>query len=417
MNLIRAEVITIGDEILYGQILDTNAQWICQELSNAGIKLVRKTTIGDVREDILTNLSQAEAEADIVLITGGLGPTTDDITKPVLAEYFGADLKINNEALVMVTNIFAKMGKDVTPTNQKQAELPVNCEMMPNDLGTAPGMWFDERGTVFVSMPGVPFEMKQMMEQSILPKLKQRFDVPAIVHKVVQTIGIGESWLADRIKDWEQNLPENIKLAFLPNLGQVRLRLTGIGNEQNEIEKQIQNQIDLLLPSIEKFVFGYDKDTISSAVGALLLESNNTIATAESCTGGYLAHLITSVPGSAAYYKGSVLSYSNEVKREQLDVPANILEEHGAVCEETVLLMAENVRKKLNTSIGIATSGIAGPDGGTVEKPIGTVWLAVADGKKSVAKRIQLSKDRGLNIKASSIAALNLVRQRLLELD
>ena len=413
MREIFAEVITIGDEILYGQILDTNTKWISQELDDIGIKVRRKTAIGDKKSEILEALDESLNRSDIVLITGGLGPTKDDITKKTLAEYFGMDLVLEPSALEDVEDIFRRFGKEVTEINRQQAFLPSGCSKVKNERGTAPGMWFERDKKVVVSMPGVPFEMEAMMAKTVLPKLKKHFTLPVIVHKVIKTIGIGESWLAEEISDWEDNLPEHMGLAYLPGKGQVRLRLTGVGEDRASLESQMDEQIDLVLPQIKKFVFGFGDIQIEDAVGEMLKNKELKIATAESCTGGFLAHRLTSVPGSSEYYWGSVVSYHNDIKKEALEVSAKTLETYGAVSEETAKEMAIGVRKKFKTDIGISTTGIAGPDGGTEEKPVGTVWMAISFGKNVVTRKIQLPGTRILNIEYTAVHALNFLRQTL----
>jgi nicotinamide-nucleotide amidase len=406
----KAELLTIGDEILFGQINDTNSQWMSQELDKIGVRVVRKTTVGDIREDILTAFAEAEQRADIVLITGGLGPTNDDLTKPLLAEYFNCPIELNEEALVEVSEFFKSKGRELTPVNRKQADLPICCERVSNRLGTAPGMWFERNGKVFVSMPGVPHEMKNMMTEIIIAKLQGLFKTDVIFHKVIKTIGIGESWLAEEIKDWEDALPPHIKLAYLPSLGQVKLRLTAIGSSMDKLRDDVEVQIESLKKYAWKYIYGYDKDEIQSIVGEMLNERKLKVAFAESCTGGYISHLISSIPGSSAYYQGSVIPYHNELKTKILGVSEVTLRKFGAVSEETVTEMANNVRKQFKSHIGLATSGIAGPDGGTDEKPVGTVWIALADGEQTITKKLQLWKDRDVNIKATAIAVLNLIR-------
>ncbi len=403
---ITAHIITIGDEILYGQILDTNAQWMSHKLDSIGVKVTQRLTIGDVKGDILNTLKYSEEKADIILITGGLGPTEDDLTKPCLADYFGVGMEINAQALADVTAMFKRFKFDLTDINKQQANLPTNCTMLPNNLGTAAGMWFYENNTVFVSMPGIPFEMKGIMTDSILPKLKEQFQLPFIYHKVVRTIGIGESWLADKIKPWVDALPAHISLAYLPSLREVKLRLTTSGKNLTQIEQGVENHIQSLKKYAGKYIYGYNKDTIESVVGKILLARKESISTAESCTGGYLAHMLTSVPGSSSYFKGSIIAYANEIKTEQLGVNQITLDQFGAVSEQTVIEMAEAIRIKFNTTYGIATSGIAGPDGGTTEKPVGTVWVAIATPNGTHTKLLSLAKDRILNIHASTKSAL-----------
>jgi nicotinamide-nucleotide amidase len=413
VNNIKAEVITIGDEILYGHILDTNAQWLSEQMDDAGIQVVHRTTIGDNEPAILNALKAAEDRADIVLITGGLGPTADDLTKPCLARYFNVELELNETALKELQVIFDHIGREMTETNRNQVVLPVNCDYVSNSLGTAPGMWFEENNTVFVSMPGVPFEMKKMMEDTILPKLQNHFQVPVVYHKIIKTIGIGESWLADKIHEWEESMPDHIKLAYLPSLGQVKLRLTCVGKNPEQIKSEVDQRIAALRPYAGQYIYGFDHDTIEQVIGNILNKKELTIATAESCTGGYLAHLITSVPGSSAYYRGSVLAYANDVKTKHLGVSPDTLATYGAVSEETVIEMAQGVRATLNTDVGIATSGIAGPDGGTADKPVGTIWVAVVTPDQKVTKKLTLYKDRLLNIKATAVASLAITWQTL----
>ena len=413
MKPINAEILTIGDEILYGQIVDTNSQWICSKLDELGIKIVRKVTVGDIESHILESFASAEKEADLVLITGGLGPTNDDLTKPCLAKYFDSEIVMNEEALAQLKVFFDKRGFELNELNRKQAELPEKCTMIPNPMGTATGMWFEKNGKVFVSMPGVPHEMKNMMKSEILPRVKEYFNPDTIVHKLVKTCGIGESWLAEKIEDWENSLPEHIKLAYLPSPGIVKLRLTATGDDADRLKRDIDLEIDRLKPFAGKYIFGYDKDTLEESIGRILKSRGQTMAVAESCTGGFLAHQITSIPGSSEYFKGGIVAYSNEVKISQLGVNAETIEQHGAVSEQTVAEMANRVREKYNTDIGIATSGIAGPGGGTPEKPVGTVWIAYADGEETKTRKLQLVKERLVNIRYSTVGAATLVWKSL----
>lgn len=409
----KAEIISIGDEILYGQTLDTNAHWISGELDSLGIQVARKITIGDIREEIIEAIRQAESRADIILITGGLGPTNDDLTKPCLVEYFDTHLVRNEEVLENIRNLFESRGRAISKVNEAQADLPENCTAIHNKIGTAPGMWFERNQKVIVSMPGVPYEMKQMMTDTILPNLKEKYVKAGIFHRMIRTIGIPESTLADLIKDWEAALPQHIKLAYLPTMGTVKLRLTAKGDNQKALEAEMQERIDQVLPTIEKYVYGFDDEEIEEAIGRILKERNYNLAVAESCTGGFLSHKITSVPGSSAWFNGSFVPYSNQLKNEQLQVPMEIIQEHGAVSEPVVLALAENVRKAFKTDVGVSISGVAGPSGGTPEKPVGTVWIGYADARKTVAKKFQLTKDRAINIQYSAIAALNMIRINL----
>ena len=415
MITINAELLTIGDELLYGQIVDTNAQWMSVALSNAGIKVIRKTSVGDEEEEILKAFAEAENRADIILITGGLGPTSDDLTKPCLAKYFDCPLKIHEEALAEVTEFFKSRGRELTDVNRQQAALPECCEKITNKVGTAPGMWFARNKKVFVSMPGVPHEMKLMMTDIIVPKLKQSFKTTIIHHQVIRTIGIGESFLAEKISTWEKSLPSHIKLAYLPGLGEVKLRLTAIGDSVSSLKIETDILTEKLIPLVGEYVYGYGEEPLESVIGKMLLEKKLTLSIAESCTGGYLSHLITSVPGSSAYFQGSMVPYAYEIKMAQLGVKPETLKTYGAVSEETIREMANLVRGKFNTDIGVATSGIAGPGGATPEKPVGTIWIACADKKKTVTRKLQLSKDRMVNIQFASLAALNLMRVMLRE--
>ncbi len=413
MKNISAEVLAIGDELLYGQTLDTNSHWISTRLTETGIRVVRRTTVGDNEADILHAFAQAEQRADLVLITGGLGPTSDDLTKPCLASYFNCEIKIHEEALAEITAFFEKRGRTMTETNRQQAALPVCCEKITNTLGTAPGMWFERNGKVFVSMPGVPHEMKKMMEDAVLPKIKTRFNPPLIVHRIIRTVGIGESFLADKIADWEKQLPPHIRLAYLPGLGEVKLRLTASGYDEHSLAEQLQNQVNRLQPVIKEYIYSTSDEPLEKVVGNLLREKKLTLAIAESCTGGYVSHLITSVPGSSDYFMGAMVPYAYEIKMRQLGVRPETLETYGAVSEPTIIEMANIVRAKFSTDIGIATSGIAGPGGATPEKPVGLIWIAYSDKHKTVTKKLQLGNDRLLNIKLASTALLNLLRLNL----
>lgn len=412
--MIKAELLTIGDEILFGQIVDTNSQWMSVELTNIGIRVIRKTSVGDTEEEILAALREAEERADIILITGGLGPTSDDLTKPCLVKYFNCGLQIHEEALREVTEFFKIRGRELTEVNRQQAALPACCEKITNAMGTAPGMWFDKNDKVFVSMPGVPHEMKAMMSNIILPKLQKKFNPPVIQHKMIRTVGLGESFLAEKIKAWEESLPEHIKLAYLPGSGMVKLRLTAYGADRKTLEAENNRIAAQLVPLIGEHIYGYDEDELQTVVGKILLENKYTIAVAESCTGGYLGHLITSVPGSSAYFLGGVIAYDNKIKINTLHVDPKTLETFGAVSEQTVSEMASNIRKVFNTTVGVSISGVAGPTGGTEDKPVGTIWIGYSDEHKTVTRKFQYSKDRMVNIRLSAIAALNFIRINLL---
>jgi nicotinamide-nucleotide amidase len=416
MKSIVAEVITIGDEILYGQITDTNTQWISAEIDKVGIKTIRKTSIGDQESQILGILEEGFSRADILLMTGGLGPTKDDITKKTIAKYFNDTLEINKDAEAFVKDFFEKRGRPFTEINRQQAALPTKCTYLPNITGTAPGMWFEHNGKILVSMPGVPVEMKYLIEHEVIPRLKAFFELPVIEHHIISTIGIGESFLAETIEEWEDQLPEHIRLAYLPSFSQVRLRLTGFGDDRKIIQEQIRIEAEKVKPLIASYTFSESNQTIAEAVGELLKSKNATLGVAESCTGGNIAHMITLIPGSSAFFLGGVVSYSNDAKMNVLKVKQETLTNFGAVSEQTVKQMAEGVRITIGSTYGIATSGIAGPDGGTADKPVGTVWIAVSDGKNTEARLLKLGKQREVNIEYSSVAALNLLR-RFINLD
>lgn len=417
-NTIRAEVITIGDEILFGQITDTNTAWLGTELTNVGIRVVRKTSVGDQAEAILQSLHEAHERADVIIITGGLGPTKDDITKKTLCTYFGVGMVRNETALALVTGFFEKRGRAMTDLNRAQADLPANAVYIQNDWGTAPGMWFEygrpgEPQRVYVSLPGVPFEMKHLMTNRILPRLTQHFKTPIIKHKMIRTVGIGESFLAERIEAWEDALPNHIKLAYLPSFGGVKLRLTATGDDHALLDRELAEQVSRVMPLIEKSVYGFDDDELETVVGRLLKNQNLTLGVAESCTGGYVSAQLTKVPGASAYFKGSVVSYSNDVKVNTLGVQPETLAQVGAVSEETIRQMAEGVRKVLSTDVGIATSGIAGPDGGTPDKPVGTIWIACATSQRTVTRLLKLGQYRDQNIQLTTNYLLNMLREEL----
>lgn len=410
----KVEIITIGDEILIGQIIDTNSAWMAQKLNEIGAKVERIVTITDQLADIKSSLKIAESRADIVLITGGLGPTKDDVTKKALAEYYHCGFTFYPEIAEHISQLFARFGKQITELNRLQAELPAACEPLQNDQGTAPGMWFNQNNTVVVSMPGVPYEMKGIMRNHVLPRIREKFNAPTILHKTVLTMGMGESWLSEHIAGWEAELPRELKLAYLPSPGRVRLRLSAFGNKPEPLQTILNEHIARLAELIPDLIFGYDNDTIEKVVGELLRNKEQTVATAESCTGGLIAHKITSVSGSSAYFLGSVVSYANEVKMNALGVSEESLKEFGAVSEAVVCQMAEGVRSNMGADYGVATSGIAGPNGGTEEKPVGTVWIAVAGPLRTVARKYQFGHNRGRNIEISANTALNMLRKELI---
>lgn len=417
---VYAELITIGDEILFGQIVNTNAQWMGVELSNVGIRVRRHTSVGDKESEIIAALTEAAQRAHIVLITGGLGPTKDDITKHTLAAWFESPMAENPEALAHLEALLARRGRTLNDLNRQQANQPTKATYIHNAIGTAPGMWFDlpkgdqaAHDMVFVSMPGVPAEMKKMMRDIIIPKLVARFDPPIIIHKVIRTIGMAESNLAELIESWENALPANMSLAYLPSFGQVKLRLTGTGSNATELLAVLNEQVNLVLPLIKDYVYGFDQDELEKVIGRLLQERNATLATAESFTGGSISQLITAIPGSSGYFLGGVVAYDNEVKINTLGVERQLIINHGAVSPEVAEAMAVGVQRVTGATFAISTTGIAGPGGGSEAKPVGLVYSAVAYPGGVFSVKQQLLVDRHLNIQMGSLWALNLLRKHL----
>ena len=408
----KVEIITIGDELLIGQVVDTNSAWMAEQIILLGINVHQITSISDNREHILSTLREASLRADVLLITGGLGPTNDDITKDVLSEYFDSPLVFNADAYNQIEQLFALRGFPVTKLNHMQAMLPECCIPLQNSGGTAPGMWFEKDKIIYVSMPGVPFEMKAIMTQEVLPRLASLSPV-TILHKTILTQGVGESFLAARIADWEGKLPKQIKLAYLPQPGLVRLRLTASGSDSEKLNKEMSQVTSELVDLIPEYIFGFDNDSLEDVIGKQLRSLKLTLSTAESCTGGYIAHLITGISGSSDYFKGSIVAYSNEIKENLLGVKHETLLKNGAVSEATVKEMAEGARKKLGSDCSIAISGIAGPLGGTDEKPVGTTWIAVSSPAGLVAEKFLLGEHRGRNIRKAGITALNMLRKEL----
>ncbi len=415
MQQIFASIITIGDELLIGQVIDTNSAFIAQQLNSIGISIKHRIAVGDVWDDIWQSLDEESKHAQVVLITGGLGPTADDITKPLLNEYFGGKMVVDADALENVTNIFTKLGRPMIERNTKQAEVPDVCTVIQNSRGTAPGMWFEKNGVIFISMPGVPHEMKGMITDYVLHQLQHRFELPTIIHKTLLTAGVGESFLADLIQDWEEKLPPNIKLAYLPNYGMVRLRLTGIGPDKQTLEKEMLIEFRRLQTLVHEYLVTNEDEPMQQVIAKLLLEKGKTMTTAESCTGGYIAHLITSIPGSSEWYNGSIVAYAYAAKEDFLGVEHETLIRKGAVSEEVVIQMAKGAREKMKTDYAVATSGIMGPGGGMPEKPVGTVWMAVSSKEKTVAKKFYFRYDRQRNIELAANNALNFLRQFIME--
>lgn len=410
----RAEIITIGDEILIGQIIDTNSSWLGQELSKLGIQVVHRTSVSDQANAIVDALNKAQERADILIMTGGLGPTKDDITKNTLTNYFNTKLVLNNEVNEWVTNIFKMRKLPMIDTNLAQAMVPENCEVLFNRSGTAPGMWFDVNDKIYISMPGVPFEMKVIFEEQCIPRLQKKYSLPVIIHRTILTANIGESFLAKTIEQLENSLPLHIKLAYLPSVGMVRLRFSGTHKNRELLVAEMDTIIHNLYEVIGDYIYGEENDALEKVVGLLLKNENLTLSTAESCTGGYIAHLITTVPGSSSYYKGSIISYANEIKTNELGVSTEILKTVGAVSEACVKQMAIGVKQKLNTDYAIATSGIAGPDGGKPDKPVGTVWIAISGPHETIAKQFNMGDNRERTIQRTAIQALDMLRKMLL---
>ena len=410
----KAEIITIGDEILIGQIVDTNSAWIAEHFNRAGIEICQITSVRDNTEHIIGALRQATGKRDLVILTGGLGPTKDDITKPALCRFFNTKLVFHQDIFEQILERFKHRNIRMNQLNRDQAMLPESCLVLPNKVGTASGMWFEKDDTIFVSVPGVPFEMQYLVENEIIPRLRNNGKLRAIYHKTVLTQGLPESILAERIESWESALPENIRLAYLPNPMSVRLRLSAIGDDSNVLKGEVEREIERLKQIIPEHIFGYDDDTLAAAVGSLLLEKKQTLAVAESCTGGYISHLITSVQGSSGWYNGGIIAYSNEIKQNLLGVSLESILKYGAVSEQVVREMAAGARKVLNTQYAVATSGIAGPAGGTDEKPVGTVWIAIATPQETVAEKFVFGNNRERNIIRSAQTALQLLRRLLI---
>ena len=417
----NAEILTIGDEILIGQIVNTNSVWIAQQLNHIGIRVQHMASVADDENAIVNAFNAASGRADFVFVTGGLGPTKDDITKKVFASYFNAELVRDEATFAAISEYFSKRGRSLNELNSLQAMVPKGCTVIRNHNGTAPGMWMKKGVTVFVSMPGVPYEMKAMMTESVLPKITAENKLPHIFHKTVLTQGIGESAIAEMIEDWENALAgNNIKLAYLPQTGQVRLRLSSFGEKKELLEKNISNAIEELKPLIGKYIFGYEEYGeepmgLEKVISELLRERKETLCLAESCTGGYTASLITSIAGASEVFKGCIVPYTNVAKHELLQVDEKIFTTVGSVSRDCVEQLAQNVRKKFNATYSIAISGIAGPTGATPEKPVGTVWIAVASEKELRALKFQFGDHRQRNIISSSQAALNMLRRLILK--
>lgn len=415
-----AHLLTIGDEILIGQIVDTNSAFMSRELTLHGIRVVGKSSVADTREAIMEGVERAASSAQVVIMTGGLGPTKDDVTKTTLAEMFDSQMVFHQETYDRIVAYFQKIGRPVSPAMVGQATLPDKATLLLNKVGQAPGMWFEREEKVFISLPGVPFEMEYLMTHEVIPRLLAKFPIHPIAHRTLCTAGEGESNIARRIEAFEDALPPYIKLAYLPALGQVRLRLTATweGKVTDDSQVLLHQELDAKIAELEAIipdlVFGREEETLQQVVGKILLEQKKQFGTAESCTGGYVAHLITSVPGASAYFPGTIVTYSYEMKTKLLGVKPETLAHFGAVSAETVREMAHGALETLGVDVALAISGIAGPDGGTPDKPVGTVWMAVSDHKRTVTAKYLFGRDRLKNIQLTGVYALNLVRKFLL---
>jgi len=413
----NAEIITIGDEILIGQIIDTNSAWIAAELEKIGVTIFQMRSISDDKQHIIETLECAKESSDLVIITGGLGPTSDDITKQTLAEYFESKLVRNTEVEKHIIDIMTKRGIPMLERNLQQADVPENCQVLFNENGTAPGMWFEKDNTIFVSMPGVPFEMKTIMQNGVIPKIKEKFKLSAIYHRTLLTKGFFESVLSEKLIDFESQLNKRVKLAYLPSPETIRLRLTIRGENYNEIKNIVDLEAEKLYKILPDNIFGEDKQTIAEVIGQLLKSKNAKMASAESCTGGNIAHLITEVAGCSEYYKGSVVAYSNDIKRNLLNVSKSDLDKYGAVSKQVVEQMAMGAVRLFTVDYGVATSGIAGPDGGTTDKPVGTIWIAVATKWEVFSKKFIFTNLRDINIRRATNNALEMLRLLILDKD
>ena len=412
----RADIISIGDELLIGQTVNTNASWIGRELAMRGVRIMQITAIPDDEQKIIEAVDEAFGRSEIIIVTGGLGPTKDDITKHTLCRYFDTTLFLHEPTLKKIEDYFAMRNRPMLEVNRKQAELPEKCEILDNNYGTAAGMWFSKEAKILVSLPGVPYEMKGIMTEQVFPRLMERFELKSLFHVTLMTQGLGESFLADQISDWEDKVRDaGLGLAYLPSPGMVKLRMTSY--EGKEREEEIRSLFKELEQRLPQYVFGYDEMSLSEVLGKLLRENELTLGTVESCTGGLLAGNIISVSGASDYFMGSLLTYSNRLKLQLAGVPEESLIECGAVSQQVVELMALGGREKLGVDLCIATSGVAGPTGGTDEKPVGTVWVAIALKDRTVSKRFYFGNDRERNIQMTILSALNMARCEILEIS
>lgn len=409
MSNTKAVIITIGDELLIGQVIDTNSAWIAQQLNTIGIDVVRRVAVADTGDAIRKALDEESQNASLILLTGGLGPTADDVTKPLLCDYFGGKMIVDENVLAHVTNIFVSRNRPILEVNLKQAEVPNVCEVLFNRVGTAPGMWFEKEGKIFISMPGVPFEMKSIMEHEALPRIKERFTSSAIVHKTIVTVGEGESFIAERIKDLETALPSWIKLAYLPSPGLVRLRLTGRGDDLMRMTEQLDELKDRFAARLENIVVAKEDISIEKSVAGALKDKKLKIGLAESCTGGYIAHRLTEAPGASEFFMGSIVCYHVSVKENILGVSANTIKEFDVVSKEVAIEMAIGARDKLSADIGFGITGLLSESKGHSRKDPGTVWMAVASKDRVVAKEFRFFHDRTRNIEMAGTNGMAMI--------
>jgi nicotinamide-nucleotide amidase len=413
----RVELVSIGNELLLGQTVNTNSSWMARELIQYGIQTSRITSISDSRSDILNMLRETGERAEIVIITGGLGPTSDDITKPVLCEFFETDLILDQGILEHIKSLLAIRGVEINDLNIRQAEVPASAHILHNAMGTASGLWLEKNDTVYISLPGVPFEMKALITDMVIPKLREKFPFPEVYYKTVITQGSFEAYLAERLKTFEANLPPNMSFAYLPSPGIIRLRIGSAGDDAKKLERAVNSQVLKLQEIIPEYIVGFDDDTLELIIGSMLMIRNQSLSIAESCTGGAVSALITSVPGSSSYFKGGIVAYSNEIKRDQLAIDRSLIETYGAVSKLVVEDMAINTRLLFNTDYAVSVSGIAGPGGGSSDKPVGTTWIGVSCKNKTYSEIFRFGDNRERNIQRASVAALNMLRKLIISQD
>jgi nicotinamide-nucleotide amidase len=413
----RVELVAIGNELLLGKTVNTNSSWMAQELNLYGIQVNRISTVADSRDDILSILREAGDRAEVIILTGGLGPTSDDITKPVLCDFFETDLILDQGILEHIKSLLATRGVEINDFNARQAEVPVSAQILHNAMGTAPGLWFEKNGIIFISLPGVPFEMKALITDLVIPKLREKFTFPEVYYKTVITQGSFEAHLAERLRTFEENLPGNISFAYLPSPGIIRLRIGTTGEDIKKLEEEVNNQVKKLQKIIPEYIVGYNNDTLELIIGSMLIFKNRSLSIAESCTGGAVSALVTSVPGSSAYFKGGIVAYSNEIKSDQLAIDRSLIDKYGAVSKPVVEDMAINTRLLFNTDYAVSVSGIAGPSGGSADKPVGTTWIGVSCRDITLSEEFRFGDNRERNIQRASVAALNMLRKLIISQD